>query len=331
MSALPRIPDRPDYEVTPELVAEAARALAPYDLATPLVPSPALSARLGRPVFLKCENLQRTGSFKLRGALFRLLALEREERLRGVVASSAGNHGLGIAWACRQLGIPGLVVVPQETPRVKRAALEAMMIKVRVQGSGYDQAERYARALAADSAATFVSPFDDPRVIAGNGGSVGLELRAALPDLEAVVAPLGGGGLASGLAVALPGVAVIGAQSEASPAMARSLAEGVVHESYESASTIAEGLEGGVSRSTAALCRRLLRGVEVVSEASLRDAIRFLCREQRLVAEGSAAAAVAALLEGRAPAGRGPICALVTGRNIDRDRLREILEAEPAR
>lgn len=321
----PPIPDEPAYEVTPELCAEAARALAPYHLETPLVPSPALSARVGRQVLLKCENQQRTGSFKLRGALFRLLSLDRDARLRGVCAASAGNHGLGIAWACRQLGIPGLVVVPHTTPTVKRSALAAMMIKLRVRGDGYDQAEAYARTLAHDAGATFISPFDDPRVIAGNGGTVGLELRAAAGEIATVVAPLGGGGLTSGLAIALPGVQVVGVNSEASPAMARTLAEGLVFTTYPSAPTIAEGLEGGVSPSTAALCRRHLAGVEVVSEAALRDAVRFLCREHRMVVEGSAAAGVAALLDGKLPAGSGPLCVVVTGRNIDRERLRAIL------
>lgn len=324
--ALAPIPESPAYQVTAELVAEAARALAPYQLETPLLASPQLSARIGRPVFLKCENQQRTGSFKLRGALFRLLALEREERQRGVIASSAGNHGLGVAWGCRQLGIPGLVVVPQGTPRVKRDALEAMMIKVRVRGQGYDQAEAYARELAAANQAIFISPFDDPRVIAGNGGTVGLEIRAALPEVSAVVAPLGGGGLSIGLAVALPGVPVLGVNSAASPAMARSLAEGRVHLSWPASEpTIAEGLEGGVSPSTAALCRRLLAGVEIVSEASLREAVRAQVREQRVVIEGSGAAGVAALLEGKLIPGTGPVCVVISGRNIDRDRLREIV------
>jgi threonine dehydratase len=321
------IPEHPDYQVTEELVAEAARALEPYHLETAILPSPHLSSLVGRPVFLKCENQQRTGSFKLRGALFRLLALGKEDRLRGVVTSSAGNHGLGVAWACRHLGIPGLVVVPQRTPRVKRAALEAMMIKVRVQGDGYDQAEAYARELAADAGATFISPFDDPRVIAGNGGSVGLEIRAGLPEVSAVISPVGGGGLAVGLAVALPGIPVLGASSEASPAMRRSLAEGRVYTSFPATSpTIAEGLEGGVSRSTAALALRHLAGVEAVSETSLRAAIRALVAEHRIVAEGSGVAGVAALLEGRRLPGSGAICVVVTGRNIDQERLREILQ-----
>jgi threonine dehydratase len=318
----------PSFEVTPELVRQAAQIIAPYLPPTPILASAPLSALLGRDVFLKCENQQRTGSFKVRGALARLSRLSADERARGVVAASAGNHGLGVAWACRHLGVAGLVVVPRTIAEVKRAALEEMMIKVRVHGGGYDEAEAHARQLAAEAGATFVSPFDDPWVMAGNGGTIGLELLEQLPQLTAVVAPLGGGGLAVGLAVALRGVPVIGVQSEASPAMARSLAEKLVHLTYDSAPTIAEGLEGGVSVSSVALCARHVRGVTVVREASLREAIRRLARWHGLVVEGSAAAGVAALLEGQAIPGEGPLGVIVTGRNIDRQRLRGILRPD---
>lgn len=318
-------PDSPDYEVTLDLVREAERIIRPYLPETPLLPSPALTERLGRPVLLKCECQQRTGSFKVRGALARLSRLDARERARGVVAASAGNHGLGVAYACRQLGVPGLVVVPTTVAAVKRDALQEMMIKIRVHGAGYDEAEAHARRLARESEATFVSPFDDPWVMAGNGGTVGLEIAQQLPDVSAVVTPLGGGGLAVGLAVALPGVPVVGVNSEASPAMARTLAERRVYLTYPAGTTIAEGLEGGVSPTSAALCARHLHAVEVVREASLRQAIGLMARRHGLVVEGSSAAAVAALLEGKRPPGEGPVCVMLTGRNIDRERLELIL------
>jgi threonine dehydratase len=325
MTNLEQIPDRPAYEVTAEHVRAAAELLAPYSLETPLLASEPLGRIAGRPVWLKLECGQRTGSFKVRGALVRLSTIPRADRARGVVAASAGNHGLGVAWACRQLGIPGLVVLPEGAPEVKRSALAGLTVKVRLHGSGYDEAEAHARALAVEADATFVSPYDDPWVMAGNGGSVGLEIGRQLPDVSAVMAPLGGGGLAVGLAIALPGAVVIGVQSEASPAMARSLAEGKAHTRFAAAPTIAEGLEGGVSPSAVALCRRHVAGVEVVGEDTLRAAIRLLAREHRLVVEGSGAAAVAALLERKPVAGAGAICVVLSGRNIDRDRLREIL------
>jgi threonine dehydratase len=318
----------PAYELSRELVLRARDLVEPHVLFTPVVPSPLLSELLGHPVVLKCESQQRTGSFKIRGALARLQSLSREERPRGVVAASAGNHGLGVAWACRLLGIPALVVLPESAPRVKREAIAAMGAKVRLHGAGYDEAEARARAIAAEAGASFVSPFDDPVVMAGNGGTLGLEIARQVPDAGAVVAPVGGGGLAAGLAVALPGVPVVGVNTEASPAMARTLAEGRVLTEMPAARTLAEGLEGGVSPSSAALCARLLRSVEVVREASIREAIRLLARRHGLVVEGSGAVTVAALLEKKeVPLGArpGPVCLVLTGRNIDRERLREIV------
>lgn len=318
-------PSRPDYELTTEIIEEAARALAPYDLTTPLVASPSLSQRLGRPVFLKCENQQRTGSFKLRGALARLSRLSGAERHRGVVAASAGNHALGVAWACRQLGIPGLVVLPECAPHAKRAGLQEMLIKVRFHGRSYDEAEAYARLLAAEAEATFVSPFDDPWVMAGNGGTVGLEIKRQLPGVSAVLAPVGGGGLAAGLAVALAGIPVLGVNTSASPAMARSLAERRVHRRFAAEPTIAEGLEGGVSPSSAWHCAEHLHGLVTVAERSLAQAVCHAARREKLILEGSAAAGIAALLEGVTVPGSGPVCLVLTGRNIDSELLRCLL------
>ena len=215
--------------------------------------------------------------------------------------------------------------LPETTPAVKRAALAQMLIKVRVHGAGYDEAEAEARRVADESQATFVSPFDDPWVMAGNGGTIGLELRRQLPELTAVIAPLGGGGLSAGLAVALPGTPVIGVNSEASPAMARSLAEGRVYRTYPPVPTLAEGLEGGVSPTSALLCRRHLHHVEVVSEAALARAVAHAAKAESTVVEGSAAAGLAAVLERRPIPGQGPVCVVLTGRNIDRKRLEEVL------
>ena len=322
---LPRIPA---YEVTPEHISRATTIVASMLRETRLLESPALSRLVGRPVLLKCENQQHTGSFKVRGALTRLSLLEGEQERRGVVAASAGNHGLGVAWASRSLGQLALVVVPETVAQVKLAGLKAMAVKVRVHGACYDEAEVYARELAQEAEATFVSPFDDPWVMAGNGGTVGLEILQQLPEVSAVVAPLGGGGLAAGLAAGLGGVPVVGINTEASPAMARSLAEGQVHLTYESAPTIAEGLEGGVSVTSAALCARSLHAVEVVPEALLRQAIRFMVKNHGTVIEGAAAAGVAALLAGKPIPGDGPVCVVLTGRNIDQELLKEILREE---
>lgn len=318
----------PDFSVTPDLIDKAAKLVDKEGLVrTRLVECPPLSARYGRPVHLKCENEQRTGSFKVRGALTRLAALDKDQRAHGVVTSSAGNHGLGVAWACRLLGIPGLVVVPEGVAQVKLDKLRTMLIKIRLHGANYDETEAYAVDLARTAEATFVSPFDDPWVMAGNGGTVGREILAQLPDCSAVVTPVGGGGLASGLGAALGGgVALVGVNSEASPAMARSLAERQVLLRYDAAPTLAEGLEGGVTNNSVGLCGRALAAMEVVSEASIAEAIRFVVRQHKMVLEGSAAVGVAALLEDKPIPGDGPICVVLTGRNIDHARLRQILE-----
>lgn len=307
------------------LIERVRAALAPYQLQTTLTLSEPLSARCGRPVYLKQENQQRTGSFKVRGALARLTALTGEARLRGVVAASAGNHALGIAFAARSLGILALVVVPETVAQIKLRKLQEMLIKVRVLGRNYDEAERAARELAVEAEATFVSPFDDPWVMAGNGGTIGLELREQLPELGGVVVPVGGGGLAAGLAVALDGIPIVGVNSEASPAMARSLADDRVYETWPSTPTLAEGLEGGVSARSVAFARRTLERVEVVSEQAIAAALRFMAREHKIVLEGSAAAAVAALLEGAELPGSGPLVVVLTGHNIDPARLKEVL------
>lgn len=307
------------------LIERVRAALAPYHLETAISLSEPLSARCGRPVYLKHENQQRTGSFKVRGALARLTALEGETRRRGVVAASAGNHALGIAFAARSLGILALVVVPETVAQVKLRKLSEMMVKVRVLGRNYDEAELAARELAREAEATFVSPFDDPWVMAGNGGTLGLELRAQLPELGGVVVPVGGGGLAAGLGVALEGVPVLGVNSEASPAMARSLADGRVYETWPSAPTLAEGLEGGVSARSVALCARYVERVEVVSEHAIAAALRFMAHEHKIVLEGSAAAGVAALRTGVELPGSGPLVVVLTGRNIDPARLKQVL------
>ena len=318
----------PSFQIDRSRIEHCSKLVETHGLfTTRMVHSPALSETAGREVFLKCDSEQVTGSFKVRGALCRIAALEGEARHRGVVAASAGNHGLGVAWACRKLGVPGLVVVPETVARVKLANLRGMLIKVRVFGSCYDEAEVHARQVATESNATFVSPFDDPWIMAGNGGTVGQEIAAQLPDCSLVVAPVGGGGLAAGLAVAVSPTPVLGVNTEASPSMARSIAEGRVYHTWDADPTLAEGLEGGVSDTSAALCARHLHGVEVVSEASIAEAIRFLVHEHALVVEGSAAVGVAAVLERKELPGEGPVCIVLTGRNIDRARLQGILEA----
>jgi threonine dehydratase len=301
------------------LLPEGARRLCRV---TPLVDAPALGCAL------KLESLQRTGSFKLRGAALRLASLTDDERRRGVVAASAGNHGQGVALAARALGIAAQVIVPETTPRVKRDAIAALGAQLSVAGRNYDLAEAEARAIAARTGAVFVSPFDDELVIAGNGRWLGEELLAQRPDTTTVVVPVGGGGLVGGLAAALAGrgVSIIGVQPAANCAMHDSLASGRALTVYDGGHTRCEGLEGPVAERTFALARDHGVRVVLVDEAAILAAMAFAYRALGLCVEPSAAVGIAALRAGLiAPSPRTVV--LVTGSNVEPEQLDEALTA----
>ena len=293
-------------------------------------------------VWVALESLQVTGSFKARGAL---VALAEARRAHGsevkVVAASAGNHAAGVAYAARVLGVRATVVMPKGAPEAKRARVLAEGAEiVQVDSPHYDDAEAHALRLASESGRVFVSPYDDPFVAAGNGGSLGFEITSALgkaPDV--VLCPFGGGGLASGLgwsfrsahASAPWGLPEIwGVQSEASPAMALSLTRGSAVTRLEAGGeTLAEGLEGGISRSGFERARAEVTGVLVVTEVEIAHAMAYAWRELGLVVEGSAAAALAPALVGL-PAWEGAeegldVVVVLTGRNVDRERLLRVL------
>jgi len=284
-------------------------------------------------VWLACESLQVAGSFKARGAL---VALDRHRGGR-VVAASAGNHGAAVSFACGVLGVSATVFVSRSTPMAKRAKIERWGAQlVVVDSDHYDDAEARAKEVAAREGLPFVSPYDDVDVILGNGVSLGLEIVQALGHVPArVVAPFGGGGLATGLAWALDHEAgrplrnVWGAQSEASCAMATSLETGVAVERLETGgTTLADGLEGGIAAGAFARAREAVAGVAVVTEADLAGAMVRAYRDLGLVIEGASAAALAPVLlpEGlpeplRSGEGGGDLVVVLTGRNVDSDRL----------
>jgi threonine dehydratase len=311
-------------EVTGGAIAERVRKLARV---TPLVPAPALSRRTGGDVWLKLESLQRTGSFKLRGAAARLAAMAAAGQKRVIVAS-AGSHGLGIAEAARAFGIDATVLVPGRSPAIKRDAIAALGARVESYGSGYDEAEAEARRrAAADPALVFVSAFDDDHVIAGNGGLLARELLAQLPDVELIVAPVGGGGLAGGLGVeTVPrGIKLHGVSPEANCAMKRSLEEGRAFTSYDGGPTLAEGLEGAVSERTFLMARDYYPEIALVSEVAIRRAIVYAYRTLGLVCEASAAVALAALLEDAISVQGRRVVLIVSGGNIEPDLLDQLL------
>jgi len=319
----------PAWTIEEEHLERAAEAVARHALRTPLIPAP----RLGKRVWVKLETDQRTGSFKLRGALTKLLSLSPAEREKGVVTASAGNHGLGVAEAAKRLSIGARVYVPKGTPIVKRDGIAALGAHVVVtEAQGYDEAEDAARAAAEELEAVFVSPFDDPWVAAGNGGTVGAEIFEQLTKVDAVVAPVGGGGLMAGLAAARAshgrdGVKLIGVQSEACPAMKRSIDEGAaIPRLSAKGDTLAEGLESGVSETSFAHVAAAVERIDLVSEDAIASAMRFADQELGVTVEGSAATTIAWAREHLdVLPGEDAVVLVVTGRNVDEHVRHRIL------
>jgi threonine dehydratase len=316
-------------EVTGGSIAERIRR---HLRVTPLVHAPALGRRVGADVWLKLEGLQRTGSFKLRGAAARLCAIAGAGG-RKVITASAGNHGLGVAQAAQIFGLAATVIVSEQAPENKRAGMRALGAAVEVVPGAYDDAELVARQRAAeDPDLPFVSAFDDDHVIAGNGGLLARELLAQLPDIEAVIAPVGGGGLIGGLGVELVprGIKLLGASPEANCAMKRSLDDGKAYTRYDGAPTLAEGLEGGVSERTYLMARDYCPEIALVSEAAIRRAVAYAYRTLGVVCEASAAVPLAVLLEGTATLPSRRLVLVLTGSNIEPDLLDQLLTGSSA-
>jgi threonine dehydratase len=317
----------------PPTLAEMYRAraaIAPWVRRTPLVRSDALSRALGRSVHLKLETLQETGSFKLRGATNRMLELSAAERERGVVAVSTGNHARAVAHAAARLNVPAAVFMSTLVPQHKVEAVRALGAEVRIVGEGQDAAESDAKRLAKEQGRVFVSPFEDPLVIAGQG-TIGLELLEDVPDLDSVLVPLSGGGLIGGIALALkcadPAIRVIGVSMERGAAMYESLRAGRPVDVVEEPS-LADSLGGGIgldNQYTFALVRDLVDEVLLVSEDEIAAAMAHCYWHEQQIVEGGGAVGVAALLAGKAGSLGERIVAVLSGRNVDMRRFTEIL------
>lgn len=309
-------------------VLAAAARLRGVVTRTSLRRSAALSERAGADVWLKLETEQPTGSFKVRGAFNAIASLGDDVRARGVVASSAGNHGLGVAWAAQRFGIPARVFIPATAPEVKRRGIEALGASVDCEAPHYDAALARAGAYAAEHALTFLNPCYGDALVAGQG-TVALEILEELPDVATIVVSVGGGGLLAGIGSLVrhvaPSTRIMGAQSVNTAAMARSLAAGRVV-SIESLPTLADGLAGDIDEFALDVGRHALDDIAVAEESEIADAIGWLAREERLVVEGAGAAGVAGMLAGRL-AVRGPTAVVLTGRNIDPARHAEVTSA----
>jgi threonine dehydratase len=310
-----------------EDIRAARELLRDVVVTTPILESRSLSAKVGGPVFLKCENLQRAGSFKARGAYVRIARLSDEERARGVVAASAGNHAQGVALAARLLGSRAVVFMPEGAPLPKVVATRAYGAEVVFERSGVDGCLAAATAYARENGAVFIHPFDHPDVVAGQG-TVGLEILEQCPDVRTIVVGIGGGGLIAGIAAAVkavrPDVRVVGVQAEQAAAFPPSLAAGrpVV---VEPAPTMADGIAvGRPGDLTFELVSKLVDSVVTVSEESLSQALLNCLERSKQVVEPAGAVGVAALLD-QPQAFESPVVTVLSGGNIDPLLLSKVL------
>jgi len=291
--------------------------------------SESVSRMTGKRVYFKLENLQMTGSFKERGALNRLLTLGGEERRRGVIAASAGNHGMAVAFHAQRLGIPATIVMPLQAPLIKVTSVRRYGARAHLFGDDFDAALREAVRLGNEEGLTMIHGFDDPAVVSGQG-TLGLELLEQNPNLVAVVVSVGGGGLIAGLALAVkklkPAVRVIGVQAERIPAMKVALAEGKVVE-VPPAATIADGIAvRSVGKVPFELVRRYVDDVVTVSEGEIANAVLLLLEIEKTVAEGAAAAPLAALVNQKAVFAGEQVALVVSGGNIDVNVMSRIID-----
>ncbi|MBE3589742.1 MAG: threonine ammonia-lyase [Firmicutes bacterium] len=314
--------------VTLDDIREAAERIRGVASRTPVLRVRSLEQVAGRPLFLKMENMQRTGSFKIRGAYNKISRLSEEERARGVVAASAGNHAQGVALAAAQVGTRAVIVMPQGAALPKVMATRGYGAEVVLHGDTYDAAYQRAREIERERGLVYVHAFNDPAIIAGQG-TVALEILEDVPDADAVVVPIGGGGLISGVAVAVkalrPGARVIGVQAEGAAAVYESRRAGRPVE-LERVRTVADGL--AIKRPeelTLKLIERYVDDIVLVSEDSIARAIMLLAERAKAVVEGAGAVALAAVLSGRVPPAERTVL-VVSGGNIDLIQLARVID-----
>ena len=296
---------------------------------SPFPHSETISQLTGNRVFFKLENLQLTGSFKERGALNRLLTLTAEESKRGVIAASAGNHGMAVAYHSRRLNIASTIVMPTTAPLIKVTRVRQYGAESVLHGSDYDGAYAEAIKLSQEKGLTFISAFDDPWIVAGQG-TIGLEVYEQNPDLDAILVPVGGGGLIAGVALALktllPKLRVIGVQAEAVPAMKAALEKGAPAK-LPAATTIADGIAvRAVGATPFELVKKFVDEIVTVSEAEIANAVLLLLEIEKTVAEGAAAVPLAALVNKKVSLAGKNVGLIVSGGNIDMNLISRIIE-----
>ena len=316
-------------DLRPADVLAASRRINNLVRRTPLVRSVALSELAHGDVYLKLENEQITGSFKIRGAMNSIAVLPADVRARGIVASSAGNHGMGIAYASRYFNIPATIFVPRTAAQVKRDGIAALGATLDSTQPHYDAAMAAALAFAEERGATFINPCFGNALIAGQG-TVALEILSDLPEMASLVVNVGGGGLLGGCAsfvrAVAPGARIVGAQSEKTAAMARSMAAGRIVE-IDDEPTIAEGLAGQIDEAGLEIGQNSLDEMVVVSEKQIGDAIAWLWNNHGARVEGAGAVATAAVLHRLVQSLPTPAALIVSGGNIDAERFERLVES----
>jgi threonine dehydratase len=323
---------RETFMVTLKQVMQARDRISRGIVRTPVIPSNFLSDVTGARVFLKLECLQRLNSFKIRGALNRGMLMTPEERARGLVAASSGNHGAAVSYVANLLGVPANVYVPRGTPEVKTDKIKRYGAALHVEGNGYDEAYSLAVLHSKRTGKVFLDPASDEVAVAGHG-TIGLELIEDIPAVDAVLVPVGGGGLITGISTAVrairSSVNVVGVQTEACPAMAAALSDNVFYEEFPSEESICDAVTGGIGRLGYESAKQCIDYIAVVSEDKVKEAVSELLRRDKVVAEPSGALGAAYLL-GSGDRFRGmTVAVVISGGNIEFELLRELMGASP--
>ena len=318
--------------ISMELLRDARCVLSPVINLTPMIPAKGFVPDCR--FYLKADCLQKTGAFKLRGAYYKLSTLTDEEKARGVIACSAGNHAQGVAFAARDMGIPATICIPAGAPLSKIEATRSYGANVVLVPGAYDDAHAEAVRLRDEQGLTFIHPFDDERVMAGQG-TIGLEIAEQLPDVDVVLVPIGGGGLIAGVASALrqlkPACRIIGVQAAGAASMADSLRAGHILTLPE-VHTVADGIQVKTpGEKTFAICREAVDEVVTVGEAEIASAILTVLERQKLMVEGAGAVGVAAAMYGELDLRGKTVCALLSGGNLDVTMLERIITRGLAR
>jgi len=317
------------HAVTMADIYMARKRIAPMIRRTPLISSPSLTEYIGAPVYLKLDNLQRTGTFKLRGVANTMLTLTTEEKVRGVVTFSSGNHGRAVAYMAKQLGIKAVICLSKRVPSYRVEAIQRLGAEAVVYGKSQDEAMHHASELAEKQGLTWINEIDDLRIIAGHG-TIGLELLEDLPEIGTAIVPLSGGGLISGVALALksanPAIRVIGASPEVAPAMYQSLKAGHPVE-IEEKDSIADALLGGIgldNQYTFRMTQEYVDDVILLSEEEIAEGMDFALRKEHLIVEGAGAVGIATLLTRKVRNIKGEVVVHISGGNVDLPQLLKI-------